>query len=358
NDPEDCERIGYVPRTIHNGRRQSAAVAFLRPAERRANLTIATGAIVWDILFNGMKACGVRAIRDGRAEEYRAGREVVLAAGNMASPAILQRSGIGPADHLRALGIAVRHDSPEVGENVREHRGLVMQWQVPDELSQNREFRGLRLVANTLRYALARSGPMTNAAYEVGGWFRTRPDLPRPDAQILVAPFSFDFSAPRVQVEAHGGMNICAYGLRPQSRGRVRIRSADPRVLPEIVPNYCGDTADRRLVVDLVRQVRRFVSQGPLAEAVLAETRPGPSFESDEEIFEAYRRFGYGSYHASGSCRMGRDERAVVDSELRVRGVEGLRVVDTSVFPFILSGNTNGPAMAVAWRAADLILGE
>ncbi|MEX1148171.1 MAG: GMC family oxidoreductase N-terminal domain-containing protein, partial [Sphingomonadales bacterium] len=192
NDPEDCERIGYAPRTIWKGRRQSAATAFLKPALKRPNLTVVTGVAVDRVLFDGRRAVGITGSRVGEAVEYRAEREVILCAGALSSPAILQRSGVGPADHLRSLGINVRHDSPEVGENVREHRGFVMQWRVRDALSWNHHFRGVRLFGNALRYFLTHGGPLAGSAYEVGGWLRSHGDAGRPDMQILVAPFSFD----------------------------------------------------------------------------------------------------------------------------------------------------------------------
>lgn len=356
NDPEDSERIGYAPRTIHRGRRESAAAAFLRPARSRANLTVVTGVTVDKVVFNGVRAVGVRGTKDGAEVLYRADREVLLSAGALSTPAILQRSGIGPADHLRGLGIEVRADLPEVGSNMREHRGLVMQWRVKDALSQNREFRGARLLANTARYYLTHDGPMSNAVYEIGAWFKSRPGLDRPDGQLLIAPFSYDYTSASFGVEPVGGMNFVVYMLRPDSSGTVRIASANPAELPTITPNFSALESDRRTTADVVRFARRLVAQSPLASMVLEETRPGARFSTDEELEEAHRQFGYCSYHACGTSRMGKDDAAVVDPRLRVRGTEGLRVVDTSIFPFMLAGNTNAPAMVTAWRAADLIL--
>ncbi len=356
NDPADSQRIGYAPRTIWKGKRQSAAVAFLAPVRARPNLTVLTGVAVDRILFDKHRAVGVAARKDGVAVTFKALSEVILAAGALSTPALLQRSGVGPAGLLRQHGIAVRHDSAEVGANLREHRGMVMQWRVKDHLSQNRDFQGLRLLANTARYYLTHDGPMANAAYEIGAWFKSRPDLDRPDGQILIAPFTFDYARPTFRMERQGGMNFCVYRLRPESTGSVRIGSADPGQLPAIMPNYSALESDRRAMGDITRFARRLAAQAPLAGLIEAETRPGPDYQSDAELALAHRRYGYGSYHACGTCRMGRDPASVVDPELRVRGVDGLRVVDSSVFPFMLSGNTNGPAMAVAWRAADLIL--
>jgi choline dehydrogenase len=356
NDPSDIDRVGYAPRTIWRGRRESAAAAFLKPIRGRPNLTIVTGVVVDRLSIDGRRVTGVVGARDGVAVEYRATRDVILAAGALSTPAILQRSGIGPAAHLSTIGVPVLQDSPGVGDNLREHRGIVMQWKVKDAASENRQFGGWRLVRNVVRYFLDRSGPMTTAAYEIGAWFRTRPDSPRPDGQFLIAPYTFDYDSPKLRVEPFGGLNICAYPLRPASMGTVRIRSSSPADLPSIVPNFGIANEDRSLQLDLMRHARRYVAQSPLAPFVVEETRPGPRYQTDEELAEAHRRFGYNNYHACGTCRMGKDADAPVDPRLRVRGLEGVRVVDTSIFPFMLAGNTQAPAMALAWRGADLII--
>ncbi|WP_157220709.1 GMC family oxidoreductase [Flavisphingomonas formosensis] len=358
NDPEDGERVGYAPRTIWRGRRQSAATAFLRPARRRPNLTIVTGVTVDRVAVENGRTTGVEGRKDGAAARYTAAKEVLLCAGTIASPAILQRSGIGPAASLRSLGIPVVRDLPAVGANLREHRGIVMQWKVDDRLSQNRDYRGVGLVRSVLRYFAQHKGPMAGGAYDMGAWFKTRPELPIPDGQLLMSPYSFDYGAPSLRVEPSGGFNICVYKLRPDSQGSILIRSRDPADPPVIHARYASDESDRASIPVLVRYARRYVAQAPLRDMVIAETRPGPEFETDAQIFEAYRRFGYGNYHACGTCRMGSDEDAVVDGALNVRGVQGLRVVDASVFPFMLAGNTQAPVMAIAWRAADIVLRE
>jgi choline dehydrogenase-like flavoprotein len=358
NDPRDGPRIGYLPRTIHEGRRQSAAVAFLKPARSRGNLRVATGVTVNRVVFDSRRAVAVEALQEGAPVTLRARREILLCAGALATPAILQRSGIGSAAQLAALGIPCIQDAAEVGLNLREHRGIVMQWRVADEISQNRDYRGVRLLANTARYYLRHDGPMSGAAYEVGAWVKSREDLDRPDGQLLIAPFTFDYSSPNFAVEAAGGMNFCVYMLRPESTGSLRIRSRDPADLPSIRANYASDASDLGKMVDLIRYARRLAAQAPLADFVIEETRPGARYSSDEDILQAYRQFGYGCYHACGTCRMGSDPASVVDPRLRVRGVESLRVIDTSIFPFMLTGNTNAPAMATAWRAADLVLAD
>jgi choline dehydrogenase-like flavoprotein len=199
---------------------------------------------------------------------------------------------------------------------------------------------------------------MSSAAYEVCAWIKSRSDLNRPDGQILIAPFTFDYASPNFAVESTGGMNFCVYMLRPESTGSVTIRSRDAADLPVIRANYGTTPSDTRKMVDLIRYARRLAAQPALARFAPHETRPGAQYESEEEILDANRKFGYGNYHASGTCRMGNDPASVVDERLRVRGIGSLRVADTSIFPFMLSGNTAAPAMAMAWRAADLILAD
>jgi choline dehydrogenase-like flavoprotein len=358
NEPDDVERVGYASRTVYQGKRQSAAVAFLKPVMNRPNLTVVTGIVVDKLLLDGTRAIGVTGTKGGAPVSYGATREVILSAGSMGSPAILQRSGIGPADHLRSVGVDVVVDSPNLGKNLREHRAIVMQFRADDKASENSQYSGLKLFRNVLHYYLNKGGVMGNATYEAGAWFKTRPDAPRPDGQFLLAPFTMDFSGPVIATEKHGGFQICAYMLRPRSLGSVMITSPDPTVLPEVIPNYHADPYDRQTMVDVVRYARKYVQQAPLNQLVSEETRPGPQYETDDQIIVAYDQMGNGAYHATGTCAAGLDESAVCDSRLRVRGTQGLRVVDTSVMPFILAGNTNGPAMAVSWRAADLIIAD
>lgn len=358
NTPDNSDAIGFAPRTIAKGRRQSAAVAFLRPAEGRPNLTILTGCTVDRVTIADGRATGVELLRNGVRETIGASREVIVCGGAMASPGILERSGIGDAARLAALDIPLVHHSPEVGEGLIEHRGLIMQWKLNRDISQNKEFKGWRLLRSTLQYYLTRKGPMAAAAYEIGAWFRTRPGLNRPDAQILVAPFSFDFAKNRQDVEPFPGMHVVVYSLRPTSRGSIHIDTRDPAAAARFNPNYRATEEDRRSMIGAVRVVRDYVKQPPLAALIAEETMPGPAFASDDEILAAYDRFGTCAYHAVGSCRMGKDDASVVDPQARVRGVAGLRVMDTSVMPVIPAGNTQAPTMAMAWRAADLILAD
>jgi choline dehydrogenase-like flavoprotein len=349
NAPEERERVGYMPATIWRGRRQSSAAAFLTPIRRRPNLTIETDATVERVVFEGGRAVGVIAVTPRGRMEWRCSGEVILSAGALQSPAILMRSGVGPAD------VPVLADRAAVGGNLREHRLMMMMYRLRGRGSVNREFDGARLFANVLRYYLTRSGAMATATYEIGAWLKTRPELDRPDVQFLVAPYSYDLTGARL-LDKQPGMHFCAYMLRPESEGRLTIRSADPHAPPRIEPNYLATADDQRRAVDLFRLVRRYVSQAPLAPFVVEEVAPGGGDETDEQILTLFRQRGGCGLHAVGTCRMGKDEHSVVDPRLRVRGVRGLRVMDTSVPPVMPAGNTNGPMMAMAWRAADLIL--
>ncbi len=357
NAPNDVPRFGYAPRTISKGKRQSAATAFLRPIETRANLSILTDRTVRRVVFSAKRAVGVEVASPQGDELIEASREIILCGGAMASPAILERSGIGDAARLETLGVSLVHHNSEVGEGLIEHRGLIMQWKLRDPgLSQNREFSGWRLLRGVARYYLTGGGPMSAAAYEIGGWFKSDPRLNRPDAQMLVAPYSFDMSKQRTALEPFPGMNAVVYPLRPVSRGSIHIASLDPNVPAQFSPNYRATDQDRKAMIGAIRVVREWAAKSPIKDMIIEETLPGPAVESDAQILEAYDKLGTCGYHAVGSCRMGKDDASVVDPELRVRGVEGIRVMDTSIMPSIPSGNTNGPTMAMAWRAADIIL--
>jgi choline dehydrogenase-like flavoprotein len=357
NAPDGDPCVGYSSRTIWHGRRQSASVAFIDPIRQRPNLTVITNALADKVNFDGRRARSVVVVNGDTRQrsEIAARREIILAAGAMASPGILQRSGIGDGELLQRLGIPVVQQSAQVGRRLLEHRGIMVQWKLRVPLSDNREFSGLRLFGNVLRYYLSRSGPMSSAAYEVGAWFKSKPDAPRPDVQFLVTPFTFDYENKRATLEKFPGMGIVGYPLRPTSPGEIHIKSRDPNELPALTPNYAATAEDRELMMATVRLAREYAAQEPLRKVIVAETFPGPQCTSEEDVLEAYAKYGSCGYHAIGSCRMGNDAESVVDPELRVRGVDGLRVCDTSIFPQMPSGNTNGPVMAVAWRAVDVI---
>jgi choline dehydrogenase len=354
NRPEQ-EGIGYSPRTIRNGRRVSAADAFLRPARRRANLRVVTDTLATRVEFRDRHAVAVACLRGENTIRYAARKEIIICAGALQSPALLQHSGIGAADHLGMLGIEVIHDNPNVGANAREHKMITMSVRVAGH-SLNRDLRGWRLYLNGARYFATRSGPLART-YDVNAFIRTRPGLERPDAQLTFWALSPRRDTAVNEVETEPGMMFMGYPLRTESQGAVRIRSADPRETPSIQANFLTTEYDRRVIVDMFRYVRRLLDQPAIRPHIIAETHPGKAIQTDEQIVTACHQDST-CLHTVGTCRMGADESSVVDDRLSVRGVSGLRVVDCSVMPTQVSGNTNGPVMAVAWRAADFILGE
>lgn len=353
--------VGYTTCTIKDGRRWSAARAFLDPARKRPNLHIETGVLVDRVLFEGQRAIGVACYQNNVAKEFRAAKEIILSAGAIQSPKILQLSGVGPAQHLQALGIPVVQDSPGVGGNMREHVLIFLQHRVKEGYSNNREFSGWRLWKNAFKYAAFGTGVLANPGYNFTGFFRSREDIERPDVQIIGDCFSMDMSKwegwkKTPVLESQPGCQMFGYNLRPESQGSILIQSRDPREQPKVTHNYLSDERDREISVRMFRMMRKFYEQPVLKDIVVEEMLPGPAVQTDDEILDAFDLLGGPGYHATGTCSMGVDSKAVVDERLRVRGVSGLRVVDCSIMPTNVSGNTNGPVMATAWRASDLIL--
>ncbi len=356
NDEEgDQVGAGYHPRTICNGRRMSAARAFLKPVLARPNLTVTTGVTVERVMFEGRRAVGVTCIGPAGPVEYRCGAEVILSSGGLNSPVLLQLSGVGDAEHLKALGVTVVQHRPDVGENMREHWLLPLEFRLRGRGSTNPEYAGARLVLNVLRYALLGRGPMTEASYEAGAFVKTLPGLDRADGQMLFGPFTID-RARGFRIDQLPGAQCGGMVLRPESRGLVKIVSADARQSPLVRPNYLTARYDQETAVRLYRFIQALMSQKAISSYLKTQMSPLPTVVDDDEILDAWRRLGVAGYHAASTCRMGSDPEAVVDERLRVRDVAGLRVVDLSVMPSLVSGNTNGPVMAMAWRAADLIL--
>jgi choline dehydrogenase-like flavoprotein len=353
NRPQQ-EGIGYTPVTIDRGRRVSAASAFLRPVRRRPNLVVLSDTLVTRVLFEGARAVGVETRgQDGTLTECRASRDVILSAGALESPKLLQLSGIGPAGLLRDLGVPVLVDSPAVGAHMREHKVITMAMRLNGPYSHNAELQGARLYWNAAKYFLLRKGPLAST-YDVTAFIRTDPALARPDAQLTFWSLTLNRDAQQMEPEKEPGLFAMGYPLRTQSEGSVTARSLDPAAPPRIATNFLSDSYDQNVIIGLFRYMRRFVDQAPLRAFIGHETRPGISVRSDDEIIEAARQDDT-CMHAVGTCRMGTDTGSVVDPKLRVRGVSGLRVADCSVMPTQVSGNTNGPVMALAWRAAELI---
>ncbi|QZP08962.1 GMC family oxidoreductase N-terminal domain-containing protein [Caenibius sp. WL] len=354
--------ISYICANIDRwGRRVSAAKAFLSASVRkRPNLHIATDTRVDRLIFEGRRIVAVSCMRGGTPISYKVGKEAILSAGALQSPTLLQRSGIGAADMLGGLGIEVVHANPNVGANLRDHWNNYAAFALKFESDcQNREFRGWRLARNVLRYFAMGAGPLATATHHVAGFAATQENTGRADFQFVSGPYTMEVGPKGRMITSDGAaMNFYSYPLRTTSEGSVRIRSADPGVAPDIHPNYLATDHDRRIMVDGARFIRKLVRQMPLADLVGEELAPSAGAHSDDEILAVARQYGTPSAHTCGTCRMGPDDdrRAVLDPQLRVRGVAGLRVVDGSFFPEMISANTNGPIMAMALRAADLIL--
>jgi choline dehydrogenase len=314
------------------------------------------------VLFDGDRAVGVRVRRaGGQEEDVCARREVILSLGSLATPRLLQLSGIGPAEVLRAAGVEVRLDRPHVGARLREHRCLALRFRLNAPLGVNRQLAtpAAAQARTVAAYLLTRRGPLARPAYDVMAFLKSRPDLERPDAEVLLAPWSLAVLQPGrpAGVEKEPGASACAMVLRPTSEGSLAITSADPGAGLDIDPGYFSTEHDRRAAADLFRRLRDFFATDPIASRIRRETFPGPQVRSDaeEEIVRSALDGGYCGFHAIGTCAMGPAADDVTDAQLRVRGVGNLRVVDASVLPTMVSGNLNGPVMAMAWRAAEFI---
>ena len=353
--------ISYFQLTVKNGRRWSAAMAYLRPALGRANLTVVTNAHAEAVVIDGGRASGVRYRVDGASTTATARREVIVAGGAVNSPQLLELSGIGDPAVLRAAGIAVRVAAPGVGANLQDHYVVSMQYRLKDCVSVNELSRGWRLVREAARYATRRKGLLTMSAAHVQAYVRTRPGLDGPDVQFHILPATVDvekFTTKQIwELEKLPGLTIAACQLRPESRGTIHVRSADPFAPPAIRPNYLADRLDQDTIVAGLRWGRTIAGQRALSPYMADELMPGAAVTADADLLAYARDAGTTIYHPVGTCAMGRtsDPNSVVDPELRVRGVEGLRVVDASVMPRLVSGNTNAPTIMIAEKASDLI---
>jgi choline dehydrogenase len=344
--------VGFYQATQRDGRRWSTADAYLRPAMRRANLTVETDAMATRVLIEGGRAVGVRYLRDGAERQARAGREVVLCGGAVNSPQLLLLSGVGPAAHLREHGIQAVVDAPAVGLGLQDHPTCFLVWRTPTTRNLWEE----PTPENLALWQRERRGPMASSGLEAGGFARSRQGLPAPDLQLAVAgaPPPLPELGPPTQRMA----SMIVWALDIRSRGRVALRSADPRAKPAIDPAYLGDEADLEVLVAGVRQAREIAAQAPLARLFAGEDAPGDQVRSDQQLRAWIRANVTTIFHPTSSCAMGGNDQAACDPELRVRGVEGLRVVDASVMPATPRGNTNAPTIAIAERAADLIRGN
>jgi len=356
--------VGRTQYTVgRDGRRASAYESFLTPVRSRANLTVLTGCMAQRLLFEGTRASGVLCRRAGAEVVYTATREVIVSAGVFLSPALLQRSGLGPGGLLSGLGIEVRRDLPAVGRNLCDHQNMAISYDLHGDPGLNREYMGWRVYRNALRYFLAHRGPLARVGMPITMLYSTEGQRDWPDFQLAAAPFAMRSSKEQKSDPGRGpitekpGITFSGFDLRPRSRGSVRITTADPAAMPRVEAGWWSDPHDQMKALKLVRILRAIAAAPPLKPYVGAERVPGAQFQTDEQLVEELKWIMSPGLHGTGTCSMGTDPRdSVVDARCRVHGVDGLRVVDCSIMPTTVSGNTNGPAMAVAARAAELIL--
>jgi choline dehydrogenase len=350
------EGAGYYHQTVKNGRRQSGARTYLKRAEKRANLTLRTGVLVEGVHFEGRAATGIRVrLGNGERELLRA-RTVVLAAGTVGSAQLLELSGIGDSARLARLGIQTLVDRPAVGENVQDHYQSPVVENVSGIASLNDYVGAFGLASQILRYYLRHDGLLAFNATQGGAFVKSKPELAYPDLQILFAPGAIDPASHPRKLDKGPGVTAIVCALQPRSRGSIHIASGDPAAYPEIVGNYLVDAYDRELMVKGIRMLRRIYAQPAFAKYVVREKAPGAEAVTDDQILDFCRRKGDSVHHPVGSCRMGQDADAVVDSaDLSVRGVSGLHVIDASVMPRIVSGNTNAATVMLAEKGADLL---
>ena len=350
----DQEGFGYFQVTQKNGRRWSTAKAFLEPALRRPNLRLETLAHTTQLTLDGRRATGVAFLQGGVERRALAAREVIVAAGAVQSPQILELSGIGQPDILKAQGIDVIHALPGVGENYQDHYIVRQTWKVTKPITLNEQTRGLRMARELLRYALTRRGIMTFPGGILAGYVRTRPEVAGPDIQYTIVHASFRDVKKRV-FDNHPGMTIAPCQLRPESRGSIHIRSSDPVAAPAILGNFLSDDLDQRTIVAGMKIARDIVAAPALSGYVGDEILPGREVRSDDDWLAFARQYGNTVYHPVGTCKMGHDDAAVVDDRLRVHGIERLRIIDASIMPTLVSGNTNAPTIMIAEKGADMI---
>lgn len=355
------EGVGAYQITMRGGVRMSTARAYLRPAMKRPNLRVETGARVTRILIRGRRAVGVSFTQGGKTHEARAGREVILAAGAIHSPLLLQASGVGPPDVVRSVGIEVVHASPHVGRNLQDHLCIdyLYRSRVPTLNQDLGTWKGK--IKAALQYAVRRGGPLSLSVNQAGGFFRSRPELQRPNIQLYFSPLSYLRVPPGrralMSPDPFPGFLLSAQPCHPASRGYVQLRSSDPSDAPVIVPNSLSDEPDLDELVDGAMFLRKLAATPALSRIIETELVPGSRVQSRDEIIDDIRARASSVFHPVGTCRMGPDPTSsVVDSRLRVHGLNALRVIDASIFPTLTSGNTNAPTIMVGEKGADLLL--
>ena len=353
---ERQEGVGFYQLTQRNARRSSAATAYLDPARGRKNLAVRTGVLVTRIVVESGRATGVEIVENGAKSIVRAEREVLLASGAMGSPKLLMQSGIGPADHLKSVGVPVVHDLPGVGSNLQDHLDLFVIAECTGEHTYDNVAKLHRSAWAGLQYLLFKNGPVASSLFETGGFWWADTAARSPDIQLHLGLGSgIEAGVARMP---NGGVTLNSAFLRPLSRGTVRLASADPAAHPLIDPNYWADPYDRKISIEGLKLAREIMQQQALKPFVLAERLPGPSKLSDEDLFQYGCQNAKTDHHPVGTCRMGHDAMAVVTPDLKLRGIEGLRVCDASIMPKLVSSNTNAPTIMIGEKASDLVAGK
>jgi len=351
------EGVGYFQLFTRNGWRNSAAAAYLKPARARTNLRVETDAQATGLIMEGRRAAGVRFRQHGALREVRPRREVILSAGTLQSPQLLQLSGIGPADLLRRHGIEVVHELAGVGRNLRDHLQFRLMFRVSKPITTNDDLRTLAGQARIgLQWLIKGTGPLGIGINQGGLFTKIMPGSRTPDIQFHFGTLSADQAGGKPHRWSGCTFSVCQ--LRPESRGTVEIASADPMQAPSIRPNYLTAEKDRLCAVESIKYARRLAATAALKPYILDEYRPGNGVRSDSEILAFAREYGATIFHPASTCRMGADSMAVTDARLRVHGIAGLRVVDCSIMPTLISGNTHAPAVMIAEKASDMILAD
>ena len=343
--------------TINKGRRQSSAYCYLDPARGRPNLTIQSGAMANALILEGKRCVGVRYSLNGVPTEARVTREVIVCGGSINSPKLLELSGIGQPELLKRLGIEAVHALPGVGENLRDHYSPRMKYAITERnVTFNDAGTGWRLVLSAMQYAFLRKSFLAISTVPIRMYFRTREGLESPDATISVMPFLTERINRERRIARERGITMNVNVLRSDSRGSIHIKSADPAEPPAIRFNFLSSELDRTGLLFAMRKGRELMSTPPIADITGGEIAPGPAYQTDEELIEWVRNNAETTYHPVGTCKMGHDPMAVVDDQLRVHGIQGLRIADASIMPTLTSGNTNAPCMMIGEKCSELIL--
>ncbi|RME66004.1 MAG: glucose-methanol-choline oxidoreductase, partial [Alphaproteobacteria bacterium] len=356
-------RVGYYSHNIARGVRQSAARCFLEPARHRPNLDILTHATARKLEFDGRRVVSVSALHQDAPRRFPVAGEVILCGGTLESPRLLQLSGIGDGTALKAAGVTPVHHSPDVGRRMREHLSFAVLNRLRRPIGINHRYYGLGLWRSALEYFLFRRGPLATGPFEVGAFANVAHPDGRPDLQLYLSGYNFALSdnnhpVPLANVDHQPGLSIYGQLLRLTSEGSIQITSPDPAQPAVIAPNWLTTPDDQRAAVACVRFMRAYRDQPALKDDIDHEMIPGDAYQADAEILDAFRRFATSGLHGTGTCRMGTDPQTVVGPDLKVNGTENVRVADCSVMPGPVTGNTNAPAMALGWIAADVILGD